>query len=176
MAGAARCGTWLGVAGIGLGLRVLGAWPGVWLREREPGARRREVGSEGARGGRGIHCRVGERISLAIEGTPRVLKGDLAALRLQHLDQRARLVSQGQQGGVPALGAVLHEVDGKLRVAADGDQEAWRRVRALREEVARELEAADEPAELRDVVRGAAVVQERGARGQHGTGAVPHEH
>jgi hypothetical protein len=52
-----------------------------------------------------------ERVGLGVELAAHVLKRDLAALRLQPLDQRARLVGQVLQRWVPALGAVLHEVD-----------------------------------------------------------------
>ena len=82
-----------------LKLCVLGLWLGcvlgVWLRQRERGTRGREFGRVRERGCRSVHRLVGERVSLAIEGAPHVLKGDLAALRLQRLDQRARLVGQG---------------------------------------------------------------------------------
>ena len=146
----------------------------VRRRQRQASARRGEVACAGQLGGLGVHGLVGQRVRLAVERAPNVRKVHHTAQRLKRRDQRVRLLDKRHQRRVAQSPPREHGLHDQLRVAGGGDAQPRHRVRALREEVERELQPAVQAAELGEIVGDVVAKEVRPAR-QHRASAAAHQ-
>ena len=146
----------------------------VWRWRRQPAARCGKVACTGQFGGLGVHGLVGQRVRLAVECAPHVREVHHTAQRLQRRDQRVRLLGQCHQRRVAQRPPREHGLHDQLRVAGGGDAQSRHRLRALREEVKRQLQPAGQSAELGEVVGDVVAQKVRPAR-QRRAGTAAHE-